>query len=137
MTHALHTANAELAQFIPEPAPKSRKARQREALRVRLYAAQGGACSLCGEQMSLNRGDSPDTPRLYATFDHQIPKCMGGRNSKGNLKLAHLQCNFRRGGKPLNGPTPPSKIQLPNTVRNPRPAVQHRVGLFALDYTPC
>ena len=40
-------------------------------------------------------GDLAKDP-LAATWDHVIPRCMGGSGEKGNLMLAHKACNSSR-----------------------------------------
>lgn len=47
---------------------------------------QNGKCWLC---------DKPLRKR-EATFDHLVPKSMGGLNSLANLRLAHRECNASR-----------------------------------------
>ena len=34
---------------------------------------------------------------LSASMDHVIPLKLGGEDSEGNIRLAHLGCNLRRG----------------------------------------
>ena len=57
----------------------------------RLFALQTGTCVLCG--MPMARGD--------ATFEHLVPRSLGGTNTTGNLALSHKSCNNRRGAAPL------------------------------------
>lgn len=55
--------------------------------RLELMKRQRGYCWLCGQQMAMDD----------ATFDHIIPKSLGGGNKRANLKLAHRWCNKTRG----------------------------------------
>lgn len=62
--------------------------------KIRMYKQQNGRCSLCDEPLL-------DFHKGRPTLDHQIPKSMGGTWAIANLRLAHQQCNIRRGNKPL------------------------------------
>ena len=62
---------------------------RRRKIRIKLYNQQGGCCHLCGQRMKV--------PAV--TFDHIIPKSFGGENKQDNLKLAHFECNNRRGDR--------------------------------------
>lgn len=53
-------------------------------------------CSLCKEPM----------PYKKASIDHVIPRSRGGNNSLDNLKLAHRDCNSRKGN---SMPSPSTK----------------------------
>lgn len=55
--------------------------------RRRMLRTQHDRCWICGKPFC---GEKP-------TFDHVIPKSMGGGSGSHNLKLAHKECNFRRG----------------------------------------
>lgn len=62
------------------------KASERRAIRANLFAAQGGYCALCGDEMEYES----------AQIDHIIPVALGGTNRFNNLQLAHGPCNMRR-----------------------------------------
>lgn len=51
------------------------------------HQAQGGLCALCSEPVSPSEWE----------VDHHIPFCYGGGNEPGNLQIAHLTCNRRKG----------------------------------------
>lgn len=57
-----------------------------------LFSEQKGKCALCGGQMSL-----VVSSENYATFDHIVPVSCGGTDRKENLRLAHAECNVKRG----------------------------------------
>lgn len=38
--------------------------------------------------------------KLFASFEHLIPRSFGGTNRQENLLLAHRKCNAKRGCKP-------------------------------------
>lgn len=67
--------------------------------RRQLGDRDGWVCHLC---------DEPVDPSLQhphprsATFDHLIPIADGGVDSPSNVKLAHRDCNIRRGRRPLD-----------------------------------
>lgn len=63
-------------------------------LRQRLFAEQKGECWICNELMLLHV--SSNHP-LFPTFDHIKPVTFGGTWDESNLKLAHKDCNNRRG----------------------------------------
>lgn len=47
---------------------------------------QGGRCFLCGHPMSASA----------STFEHLIPRALGGADETGNVVLAHRRCNLRK-----------------------------------------
>ena len=59
-------------------------------LRQLFFDEQKGLCGICGREMS-----GPFSELL--NFDHIIPVCDGGKSVPGNLRLAHLSCNVKRG----------------------------------------
>lgn len=79
---------------------KSRETRQWRRQRHEMFVAQGGLCWWCREKMSMeplritDNGNWKDNTK-YATFEHLIPRSMGGKNS-GNRVLAHAGCNNKR-----------------------------------------
>lgn len=54
-----------------------------------IYQKTNGFCWLC--ESPLRRGDF--------TFDHVLPKSLGGKNNLENLMPAHKKCNGERGNK--------------------------------------
>lgn len=52
----------------------------------RLRYRDGDDCWLCGHALGTN-----------VTLDHVVPKSKGGSNNIENLRLAHFECNQRRG----------------------------------------
>lgn len=60
----------------------------------------GGACHLCGEQISRDL-DWPH-PRSRSV-DHLVPVSRGGSNDVDNLRPSHLACNLNRGSRVLDG----------------------------------
>jgi hypothetical protein len=79
---------------------KSRKSRRDKKKRLKLYAQQLGLCYWCKQSMDLNptklnmHGDVKEN-RRYASFEHMIPKSMGGGHHY-NRVLAHIHCNNKR-----------------------------------------
>ncbi len=59
--------------------------------REEIYARDGGVCHLCLE---------PATRDEYA-IDHVIPLARGGKHARGNVAVAHPECNARKGAKLL------------------------------------
>ena len=70
---------------------KNRHHRAALWIRRTLMQKQGGACAICGEQMS--RGDGP----RQMTIDHVMPVSKGGTSVITNLQLACSACNSAKG----------------------------------------
>lgn len=68
---------------------------QRKWTRALLIRKFGGRCHLCGGAVTL--GD--ETADTYATIDHMVPLSRGGKDTLGNLALAHLGCNTMKGNR--------------------------------------
>lgn len=66
-----------------------------------MFNAQKGLCHWCGKKMQMNtlrtneNGNVKDNPQ-FASFEHVIPKAMGGTRNSANIVLAHAACNRRR-----------------------------------------
>lgn len=76
----------------------NRPARDRRALRRKLFKKQRGLCHWCGTEMSMEKVASGKRQRPdYATFEHVQPKSLGGSDSRSNIVLAHAKCNHARG----------------------------------------
>ena len=58
-----------------------------QSRKSRLMAATGGRCWYCGDHL----------PRHRVTMDHVVPLARGGDDSEGNLVIACLPCNDRKG----------------------------------------
>lgn len=54
-----------------------------------VYRRDGGRCHICKKYVPSN----------LASLDHVIPLSRGGRHVIGNVKIAHLKCNKRKGAK--------------------------------------
>lgn len=69
-----------------------------------LIRRDGGRCHICGkkvgkrEKFGKARGKWKDR-RDYPTVDHIVPISRGGTHTWDNVKLAHLSCNAKKGGK--------------------------------------
>jgi hypothetical protein len=69
----------------------------------KLAARDGWRCHLCGERIVANTcSPNPRCP----TIDHVVPKSKGGSDRLENLKLAHKECNQRRGNADLEAHPP-------------------------------
>jgi 5-methylcytosine-specific restriction endonuclease McrA len=55
----------------------------------KVYQKTGGLCWLCKNPLS----------KKNFTFDHILPKSLGGKNNLENLMPAHKKCNGRRGSQ--------------------------------------
>ena len=64
---------------------------------ARVIERDGTRCHLCGQPVSMDKRQHAKTP----TLDHLIPKSRGGWWIESNLKLAHRDCNNRRGNTTL------------------------------------
>jgi hypothetical protein len=67
---------------------------------TRLMARNGSNCTICGEALD-RRIREPRDPRAIS-FDHIVPRSAGGDSKLANLRLAHRECNERRGNDPLD-----------------------------------
>jgi 5-methylcytosine-specific restriction endonuclease McrA len=86
-----------------------RDRRRVSALRHLAFDLQGGLCGICGAAMNPPAPDGADTKRwkrlpagLRPTFDHLVPRCLGGADDPGNLHLVCRACNLRRGTAPAD-----------------------------------
>ena len=66
---------------------------------TKLMARDGNNCCLCHELLSRHVKDSKND--WYITFDHIIPRSLGGDSRLINLQLAHQCCNISRGNDPI------------------------------------
>ena len=57
--------------------------------RENVFARDRGRCQYCGQRLS----------RSSATWDHVVPRRLGGRTTWENIVLACLDCNQRKGGR--------------------------------------
>lgn len=58
--------------------------------RKNLYIRDQGKCMYCGKKVSISA----------FSFEHVIPKCLGGRSNDWlNIVVSCLRCNARKGGK--------------------------------------
>lgn len=97
------------AMLLPKYKNKVRAAEyKRKALKVNAYVEHvdvavvfrrdKGICWLCNEKVD----PSLKWPNLgFGTLDHIVPLARGGMHSYGNIKLAHLSCNCRKGPKQI------------------------------------
>ena len=69
-------------------------------LAKRLIQSGNYYCPLCGCVMTFKN----------CNIDHIVPRCRGGGNGAGNLQLAHIECNHKKGSKLQRGY---SDIQYP------------------------
>lgn len=66
------------------------KTRERRGIKTKLHRKQKGRCKYCNRSLELQA----------ATFDHVVPKALGGANRVSNLVLACVECNRKKGSKP-------------------------------------
>lgn len=78
------------------------KVTRRWELRRRMWEEQGQRCYWCGEVCELpTPGSVVQHPRT-ATFDHLVPKSLGGHYVDDNGVMACNCCNTRRGNRPVD-----------------------------------
>jgi hypothetical protein len=80
--------HAFLRERSRQPAGANQRRKSPEWMRKvnQLRLRDGNDCWLCGHALGLN-----------VTLDHVIPRSKGGGSSIENLRLAHYECNQRRG----------------------------------------
>lgn len=66
---------------------------------TKLMSRDGLNCTICKE--CLDRHVKDCRADNYITFDHIVPRSLGGGNTLDNLRLAHQVCNRRRGNDPI------------------------------------
>lgn len=65
----------------------NRNSYQRRELKRRMYSNQNAICYICNKYMTFKD----------ASVDHVIPLSKGGSSEEENLKLAHKDCNDKKG----------------------------------------
>ena len=69
-----------------------------------VYKRDQGICYLCGQLCDWNDYYIKDGVIIYGDYypsrDHVVPKSKGGKNSWGNIKLAHRICNSAKRDSP-------------------------------------
>lgn len=63
-------------------------------LKLDHYRQQGGICWLCGEPMDLFQ---PVHAWGSVSWEHVVPRLLGGSDQQVNLVLTHMECNKARG----------------------------------------
>lgn len=73
---------------------------KRRGIRITmLLCRDGDLCWICG--LKLDRRNRNEFSPGYITFDHVIPRALGGIDSIENIRLAHKKCNNERGNDPV------------------------------------
>lgn len=67
------------------------KLNRRKKFRDRLFEAQKGLCFYCNRPMLI--GEEHCKSPAYATYEHVIPRKLGGLDNKSNIVLACHRCN--------------------------------------------
>lgn len=57
----------------------------------------GGICHLCRFEVN----DAWNRQREWSSFDHVIPRSMGGSDYPSNIRIAHVSCNKARRNRPV------------------------------------
>lgn len=88
-----------LKQYVRRP--------QRTAFsRLNIFLRDGFRCQYCGDRFKSNE----------LTFDHVIPRTLGGQTNYENIVACCVSCNTRKGSrqdmKPINKPRIPSEREL-------------------------
>lgn len=69
----------------------------------KLILRDNGICHLCGEKIDLQdyyiKNNSKCAGLRYPSIDHIKPISKGGEHTWENVKLAHMQCNAKKGAK--------------------------------------
>lgn len=83
------------------PTP-SRTGRPWQRLKRRVIRRDGGICHLCGQPGA-------------DTADHLVPHSHGGTMAMTNLAAAHIDCNRRRGNRPIDTARAELTLNQPST----------------------
>jgi 5-methylcytosine-specific restriction endonuclease McrA len=74
-----------------------RKRAKREAWKRHLLERQHQLCALCGCRFPTEADGPKFFVRGYSpTFDHIVPRSMGGPDKLANLQIVHSACNQRK-----------------------------------------
>ena len=92
--------------------------------RFNVFLRDNFSCQYCHQSFSANE----------LTFDHIIPKCLGGKTTWNNVVSACTLCNLKKGRKLLRytdmnfikSPVKPTAMQLINNGRNFPPNYLHK-----------
>lgn len=57
--------------------------------RENVYTRDQGKCQYCGDKVS----------RAESTYDHVVPRALGGKTDWDNIVIACVECNQKKGGK--------------------------------------
>lgn len=78
--------------------------KQKDSKTPQIIEQYGSCCCWCGRNLSPKE----------RTFEHLIPKSMGGTNDNKNLRFACIECNSKRGNKffPFKGKLSLEKVEL-------------------------
>jgi hypothetical protein len=79
---------------VQPPASQYTKER-RDQMRADLFAKQGGKCHWCQKPMTMHNPTGRPTG-AFASFEHLLPRSLGGRFTADNIVLAHKTCNHHR-----------------------------------------
>ena len=75
----------------------------RRVLLDALVHSDGPDCGICGEPVDLEVKSGPSGDGRGHSFDHVIPRSLGGPDTLDNLRLTHWECNHLRFAKPAPG----------------------------------
>ena len=75
----------------------------RQVLLDALVHRDGPDCGICGEPVDLEVKSGPSGDGRGHSFDHVIPRSLGGPDTLDNLRLTHWECNHLRFAKPAPG----------------------------------
>lgn len=84
-----------LKNMSDEDKTDSRNFKDVAKLKIDLYKAQGGRCTICNQTIDRNRLDDGD----YVNLDHVMPYSKGGSSTVDNAALTHASCNKSKGNR--------------------------------------
>jgi hypothetical protein len=76
------------------------KSAKDQFVKRKFYLHQRGRCCFCNQKMYLDCL-SANSKQMMATWEHVIPRSLGGRDGYQNRKLSCFQCNTIRGVVPF------------------------------------
>jgi hypothetical protein len=96
-------------------------------MRLIYYRRQGGLCWLCSEPIDLFQ---PVHTYGAPSWEHIIPRCIGGSNTWVNVVMTHNECNKARRDRfiwRLERPAPGQSLKRGPSIQSQQRYFQHQI----------